>query len=94
MIWCYADYLAAIWDQPPLDLAVHERSFGLWHSDGSPKPAVEAIRAFAQGAIADTADAPLEDDAWIDIEPAAFYEGASSLPRLYRRYCAALKRSR
>ena len=36
MLWCYTDYDQAIWADPPLDLAVHERSFGLWRADGSP----------------------------------------------------------
>ena len=29
--------------QPPLDLAVHERTFGLWRADGTAKPAVDEI---------------------------------------------------
>ena len=32
---------------PPLDEAVHERSFGLWRADGSAKPAVGVVGAFA-----------------------------------------------
>ena len=42
LLWCYTDYEPAIWGSPPLDQAIHERSFGLWRADGSPKPAVEA----------------------------------------------------
>ena len=34
MVWCYADYAESTWSEPPLDVAVHERSFGLWRSDG------------------------------------------------------------
>ncbi len=45
MLWCFADYDPAIWNQPPLDQAVHERSFGLWRADGSPKPGVAEITA-------------------------------------------------
>ena len=45
MLWCYTDYDSAIWHDPPLDLAVHERSFGLWRADGSPKPSVAVVEA-------------------------------------------------
>ena len=38
MLWCYGDYARELWDKPPLDLATHERSFGLWRSDYSGKP--------------------------------------------------------
>ena len=94
MLWCYADYAEAIWDQPPLDLAVHERSFGLWRADASPKPAVEAVRAFSRGATAHTADVLPEDATWIDVDPGSFYGDRDALPRLFRRYCAALKNAR
>ena len=43
MLWCYADYAPGTWRVPPLDEAVHERSFGLWRADGSAKPAVKAV---------------------------------------------------
>ncbi|MEE8490395.1 MAG: cellulase family glycosylhydrolase, partial [Acidimicrobiia bacterium] len=47
MVWCYADYMPAIWGDPPLDSAVHERFFGLWRADGSPKPSVAALEEFS-----------------------------------------------
>ncbi len=47
MLWCYGDYDPRIWTDPPLDEAVHERSFGLWRADGSAKPAVGVVGAFA-----------------------------------------------
>ena len=37
LLWCYSDYDPALWESPPFDLAPHERSFGLWRADGSPK---------------------------------------------------------
>src|SRR5947209_19370214 len=84
MLWCYSDYDAALWTRPPLDAAPHERSFGLWRVDGSPKPAVAAVRAFA-GAERCTADAP---DPWIDIDRDEFrVDPPAHLRRLYRRYC-------
>jgi endo-1,4-beta-mannosidase len=83
MLWCYSDYQRARWSSPPLDLARHERSFGLWRADGSPKPAVAAVAAFAGAARCD-ADA---DDSWIDIGPEDFLlDPGRQLPRLYDRY--------
>ncbi|HEX9640141.1 MAG TPA: hypothetical protein VGB13_02375 [Candidatus Krumholzibacteria bacterium] len=92
MLWCYADYVSDIWQHPPLDTAIHERSFGLWRADASPKPALEVLEAFAKRRATPRAkrfEWP-EDAAWIDLEPAEFYRAsASQLPRLYRRYCEA-----
>jgi endo-1,4-beta-mannosidase len=84
MLWCYSDYDPAVWEGPPLDLAVHERSFGLWRADGSPKPVVAAISAFVGAERCDTAAG---DDTWIDVDRDEFYRDPSAqLPRLYRRY--------
>ena len=63
MLWCYTDYDPQTWTDPPLDQATHERSFGLWRADGSPKPAVGTISGFAGAARRDP-----PDDAWIDID--------------------------
>jgi hypothetical protein len=46
MLWCYSDYSPALWESPPLDRARHERTFGLWRVDGSPKPSVAVLEAF------------------------------------------------
>ena len=45
--WCYADYDPLLWDRPPLDRALRERTFGLVRSDGSRKPAADVFRSFA-----------------------------------------------
>jgi endo-1,4-beta-mannosidase len=45
--WCFADYHPSLWDRPPFDRAVRERSFGLTRADGSLKPAGEQFRRFA-----------------------------------------------
>jgi len=83
MLWCYSDYDPALWASPPLDLAPHERSFGLWRADGSPKPSVAAVAAFAGADRCDGA----EDDAWIDLDRGEFYlDPSAQLSRLYRRY--------
>ncbi|MEP7059325.1 MAG: beta-galactosidase [Actinomycetota bacterium] len=82
MVWCFADYDPANWSAPPLDDAMHERSFGLWRADGSEKPAV--------GEIATRAGQPrlsAPDDTWIDIDPASYWARPDvELPRLYERY--------
>ena len=83
MLWSYADYDAAVWERPPLDLAVHERSFGLWRADGSPKPAVAAVAQFV-GAVRVVSPADVE---WIDVDTDEFaLDPKVQLPRLYRRY--------
>jgi endo-1,4-beta-mannosidase len=82
-LWCYSDYDPALWQQPPFDLAPHERTFGLWRIDGSPKPAVAAIAAF----IGAERCSPGYADAWIDIDRDEFLlDSNAQLPRLYRRY--------
>ncbi|MFV2063543.1 MAG: cellulase family glycosylhydrolase [Chloroflexota bacterium] len=83
MLWCYTDYAASTWNEPPLDAAVHERSFGLWRSDRSAKPAVAAVAAF-DGV---TRVAAPNDREWLDLGPAEFYATPGlHVPRLYRRY--------
>ena len=91
MLWCYSDYAEAIWELPPLDLAVHERSFGLWRADASPKAAVAVVEAFAKRRGAPRAVDSIADSIWIDVDAAEFYRApGSELPRLYRRYCKAI----
>ena len=83
MLWCYSDYPRARWSSPPLDLARHERSFGLWRADGSPKPAVAAVAEFAGATRCDANG----DDSWIDIGREPFLlDPGRQLPRLYERY--------
>lgn len=87
MLWCYSDYVEAIWGLPPLDLAVHERSFGLWRADASPKPSVAVVQAFAKRLATTEAGVSIADSAWIDIDAGEFYRAPSlGLRRLYRRY--------
>ncbi len=83
MLWCYTDYVPDIWVRPPLDVASHERSFGLWRADGSPKPSVEVVEAFTG---LDRTSGPASRE-WIDIEPDDFWENsADNLSHLYGRY--------
>jgi len=83
MLWCYSDYDQALWGRPPLDLALHERSFGLWCADGSPKPSVAVVAAIAGAGRCDNAG----DPTWIDLDRDEFYlDPSAQLRRLYRRY--------
>ena len=87
MLWCYSDYDRAIWQNPPLDLARHERTFGLWRADGTAKPSVAAVTAF----VGAERCAPEHTDTWIDIERDQFWSDPSSqLPRLYQAFQSAL----
>ncbi|HTV72937.1 MAG TPA: hypothetical protein VME66_04440 [Candidatus Acidoferrales bacterium] len=45
--WCWADYDLALREAPPFDEAPHELHFGLVRHDGSEKPVVRALAAFA-----------------------------------------------
>jgi hypothetical protein len=91
MLWCFSDYAETLWRQPPFDLAVHERSFGLWRRERSAKPSVGVITAFAARNASPATEAALPDRAWLDIEAADYFRApAVELPRLYERYCRAL----
>jgi endo-1,4-beta-mannosidase len=81
LVWCYADYDRAIWSEPPLDRAPHERHFGLWRADGTPKPAAATL---ADAGGRRLRPPPLK---WSDAERTAFYRSPrDTLVRLYRAY--------
>jgi len=82
LLWCFADYARAIWHEPPLDDAVHERHFGVWRADGSPKPVVAEL-----GRWSDAKRSPIPEDAWIDLRRDAFYlRPLQNLTQLYAAY--------
>ncbi len=83
VLWCFADYGQALHATPPFDLAVHERSFGLWRADGSPKPAVAELTARSGSEVLP----PPSRDRWLDVDRDAFLaDRRVQLERLYRRY--------
>jgi endo-1,4-beta-mannosidase len=84
LAWCYADYATGLHDRPPLDLARHERSFGLWRADGLPKPAVAEIGARSgRSCLAPTLERP-----WLDLTVAEFLsDRRTQVRRLFQRYC-------
>jgi hypothetical protein len=71
LIWCYADYVPALYDRPPCEESIHERHFGLVRPDGSLKPHAEVLRRFA-------ASAPRVESAkrsvTLDVSPEVYYE--------------------
>ena len=83
LLWCFADYVPALHGRPPFDEASHERSFGLWRSDGSAKPAVaEITQRVGRRRLRGPAQL-----AWLDIGLDEFADDPGrQLPRLYRRY--------
>jgi endo-1,4-beta-mannosidase len=85
LVWCFGDYAESLHDLPPLELATHERSFGLWRSDGSPKPAVAEVTRRVRREVM-----PPPAAAWLDIDVDEFRASRrEQLIRLYRRYRAA-----
>jgi endo-1,4-beta-mannosidase len=81
-LWCYSDYSDDLFKQAPLDDAVHERTFGLWHADGTPKPAVaEASARAGRRCVAPSGTGVF------DLTPQEFAaDRPGQIARLYRRY--------
>lgn len=93
--WCYADYSPDLWDIPPFDLTVRERTFGLVRPDGSPKPAADVLRRFAaevaSGAIVQRLGEWGAGKVPLSIDPHSYYDDPErSLQRAYADYLALL----
>ena len=81
MLWCFSDYAPEIWDRPPLDVAPHERFFGLWRADGTAKPAARHLARYAG------IERRLIPARSFEAEPDRFYEDPlATLRRLYDGY--------
>jgi endo-1,4-beta-mannosidase len=84
MLWCYGDYAKPLWGVPPLDQAKHERHFGLWREDYTPKPALQSVKQFSHTARGDVRD---DRFAWIDIPHSDFYtQPRDNLHALYQKF--------
>jgi endo-1,4-beta-mannosidase len=84
--WCYADYDPRLFDRPPLDRAVRERTFGLLRADGSEKPAAEAFRRLRRKRDAGML-VPGAVSAVLDVSADAYYEAPERhFTRLYARW--------
>ncbi len=91
MLWCHTDYCPDLFREPPFDTAPHERTFGLFRADGSEKPVVAEVRAFAAEGLELSRQPLIEESAFIDVAPDEYYAAPrENLARLFRRYCQAL----
>jgi endo-1,4-beta-mannosidase len=82
LFWCYGDYAKRLWDQAPFNEKKHERYFGLFHEDRSPKSFVPLLKSLQ--AEKEASSVSLD---WIDIEPDDyFHDPAKHLSRLYRMF--------
>ena len=85
LLWCYGDYDAKLFGDAPLDEATHERTFGLWRADGTPKPVVATIT----GRRGQLQLPPNGHRSWLDVTPGEFAgDRPRQLVRLYQRYRA------
>ncbi len=80
--WCYGDYAKSLWAVPPLDEKKHERYFGLFREDRSPKTFMSLLNRLTLN----RKEKPLTFD-WIDIEPEQYYRSPRThLIRLFQKF--------
>lgn len=88
VLWCFADYVPALYDRPPCLEARHERFFGLVRPDGTLKPHAEVIRRFA---ATRPVVQPAHHTLALDVAPADFYTAPlENTVRLYRQFLTAV----
>lgn len=84
--WCYGDYDPRLFDRPPLDSAIRERSFGLVRADGGEKPAADVFRALRRRRDAGHLGAP-PPRVILDVSPDEYYRAPERhFARLYARW--------
>jgi endo-1,4-beta-mannosidase len=89
--WCYADYDARLFDRPPFDTAVRERTFGLVRADGSEKPAAAVFRQFRKRRD-DGAVNPAPIPRMLDVSANEYYRAPRShFDRLYASWLSKVK---
>ncbi|NLB53705.1 MAG: hypothetical protein GX808_12340 [Syntrophomonadaceae bacterium] len=88
--WCFADYSPYFWDLPPLKENHHERYFGLFRHDGSPKEAVGVIKEGTWQK--DSPGINNGQDFLLDIQRDNFYrDPRKNLADMFAAYKAGLK---
>ncbi len=91
MLWCYSDYVPSLFGRPPFDSAPHERTFGLFRSDGSAKRSVSEVREFSRRHPLVERTPRVRTEDFVDLTVDEYYDAPRRhLQRLFRRYCAAL----
>lgn len=82
--WCFGDYAPGLWTETPFREKIHERSFGIFRFDLTPKQ----IAAVLKNAERATAAAKPSLD-WFDLEPHEYWENpAEHIKRLYGKFPA------
>ncbi len=82
--WCFADYDQSLWDKPPCNQYIHERTFGLFRADGSPKPAAPVVRKFA---ATSPKVGPPERPVVLPVGAEVYYQNPRAYePMLYERF--------
>jgi endo-1,4-beta-mannosidase len=89
VLWCFADYDAALYGRPPCDEMQHERFFGIVRPDGSLKPHAEVIKRFAN---TQPLVQPATNELVLDLSPQEYYqEPQAHARRLYDVYLNSLE---
>lgn len=82
--WCFGDYAPGLWTETPFREKIHERSFGIFRDDLTPKPIVAVLK----NADRTAAEAKPSLD-WFDPDPVEYWENpAEHIERLYRKFIA------
>lgn len=86
-LWCFADYSENLWHLPPFDRKIHERFFGIFRDDGSPKRSLDAIQRF-KSQKKEIMEVNLD---WIDISSKDFYRNPrENLIHLFQRFKSSM----
>lgn len=87
ILWCYADYYKKLYNLPPCEESLHERTFGLVRPDGSLKPHAEVIRRFR--AANPLVRQPVRQ-VKLDISPDEYYsDPVTHAQRLFQQFISA-----
>ncbi len=82
LFWCYGDYKGSLWENLPFCENKHERYFGFFREDRSPKPFIPLLKEFKE-------ERKIKDPSfeWIDISKEEYFNDPRlHLKRLYRRF--------
>jgi endo-1,4-beta-mannosidase len=80
--WCFGDYSEKLWGTVPFREKVHERFFGAFRNDLTPKAVVQVLNDASRKA---EIYRPLPD--WIDLKPDDYWKDpAQHIKRLYKKF--------
>ena len=83
--WCYGDYASQLWELPPFNDKIHERSFGIFRKDDTSKEIVSVLKNADRTGIETGGDLD-----WIDIESHEYWRNPGrQIRRLYSRFLEA-----